>query len=84
MAQAMHVAPLAPHWAFVVGETHVLPVPQQPLHIVPPHEQVPFEHESPLAHALHARPPLPQVPELWPENGTQWLLLSQQPLVQFD
>jgi len=68
----------------VVGEMHALPVPQQPLHIVPPQLHVPFEHESPLAQALHARPPLPQFPLPCIVNVTQWPVVSQQPLEQFD
>jgi hypothetical protein len=79
---AMHAAPLAPHWVLLVGETHVLPVPQQPLHMVPPQEHCPLVHESPPEHAPHARPPLPQVPELCIENGTHWPLVLQQPLGQ--
>jgi len=78
----MHMAPLAPHWVLVVGETHVLPVPQQPLHTVPPQEHAPLEHESPPAQAAHARPPLPHVPELCIENATHWPLALQQPLAQ--
>jgi hypothetical protein len=61
---------LEPHCAFV-GETHALLALQQPLHMLPPQVQAPFEHDSPVAQLLHAAPPVPHAFALCPEDGTQ-------------
>ncbi len=65
-AHALHAAPLEPHCVFVAA-MHVLPVPQQPLHMLPPQLQAPFEQESPLAQPLHAPPPVPHAVALCEE-----------------
>jgi hypothetical protein len=58
---AAHVAPLLPHEALDSPDScsHTPRPVQQPAHAPPLHEHVPFEHESPLPHALQAAPPAP-------------------------
>lgn len=60
--QAAHVTPLFPHDVLVSPvRASQAPAPvQQPAHIVPPQVHVPVvEHESPVAHEVHATPPVP-------------------------
>jgi hypothetical protein len=59
--QAAHVRPPAPQEAFdslASGSHEPVPV-QHPAQAPPPHEQLPFEQESPVAQVLHAAPPVP-------------------------
>jgi hypothetical protein len=39
--------------------THCFALLQHPLHIVPPHEHAPLEHDSPVPQAPHPAPPVP-------------------------
>jgi len=56
----MQTVPHAPHMVFdsLARGSHVTPL-QQPVQELPPHEQAPPEHASPLAHEPQAAPPVP-------------------------
>jgi len=78
LGQAMHAPPFVPQVGAEGGEWHCLLLSQQP----PAHDdalqtQAPFEQVWPVAHAVQATPPVPQVPVL---EVRHWPLESQQPL----
>lgn len=61
VGHAAQVAPLLPHEVLpsLESASHAPAVVQHPAHAPPPHEQLPFVHESPELHELHAAPAVP-------------------------
>jgi hypothetical protein len=84
VGHAAHMAPAAPQEAFdsPVGASHLSSAVQQPGHDVPAHEHAPAIQFSPVAHALHAPPPVPHAIAVCADTGTQAPAALQQPIGQ--